>query len=133
MPRLAHLYITVALFFTAMAVVPGGLRAASMEDTVSAPLQKHIGGGYCKIIDSFSYGKVGAALATLAVLVLAFGSFFGRTNWMMTVIVSAAIAAMGGAAIIVDSFINDSSDGCTQIRASSSGGSSGGGSSGGYP
>ncbi len=99
-------------------------------DVMSEPLQKHVGGGFCKIVDSVSYGKIGPALATLAVLTLGFGSFFGKVNWSVTVIFSVAIAALFGAAFIVNSLAESGAKGCKAANAPSSSGSGGGSSSG---
>ncbi len=63
-------------------------------------LSEVIGGGLCDVVSNLT-GPVGQALATLAVLMLGMGAFFGKVNWGLAVLFAVGIAAIFGAAAIV--------------------------------
>ena len=60
-----------------------------------------IGDALCTVVGWFKYGSVGSAVASLAVIFLGIGAFFGKTNWGMAITLTAGIFAIFGADEIV--------------------------------
>ncbi len=73
-------------------------------------LDAQIGGGLCNIVGDMT-GTVGQGIATLGVLFLGIGAFFGKVNWGLAVTIGAGIAALFGAAAIVGT-VGGSASGC---------------------
>lgn len=84
--------LTLALAI-AGALFPGLALAGSGLDAI-------VGGGLCDVVGNLS-GGTASAIATLAVLILGIGAFFGKVNWGLAVLFAVGIAAMFGAATIV--------------------------------
>jgi len=85
---------SIAFALSALVLLaPEMASAAGLEDTV--------GRGLCNIVQALR-GTVGRGIATLAVLFLGIGAFFGKVNWGLAVMVGIGIAAIFGAAAIVD-------------------------------
>ena len=57
----------------------------------------------CTIVGWFTEGGVGAAIASLAVIFLGIGAFFGKVTWGMAIMFAAGIFAIFGAGEIVES------------------------------
>lgn len=62
-----------------------------------------VGAQLCKIVHAIT-GKVGRAIATIAVVFLGIGAFFGKVTWGLAVAVSIGIFAIFGASTIVSNF-----------------------------
>ena len=73
-------------------------------------LEKTVGSGLCRIVGALR-GGVGRGIATLAVLFLGIGAFFGKVNWGLAVMTGIGIAAIFGAVAIV-STVGGTSSGC---------------------
>lgn len=54
----------------------------------------------CSIVCAIT-GRIGKALATLAVIIIGIAAFFGKVNWGLALMVAVGIAALFGAATIV--------------------------------
>lgn len=63
----------------------------------------NVGAKLCEVVSAIT-GKVGRAVATIAVVFLGIGAFFGKVTWGLAVAVSIGIFAIFGAAKIVDQF-----------------------------
>ena len=75
-----------------------------------------IGAALCQVANAMT-GTLGQGLATIAVLFLGIGAFFGKVNWGLAVMVAVGIAAIFGAASIVGVIgaTNDGSGGCGAV------------------
>ena len=73
---------------------------AVMPDFALA-LEGSVGAGLCNLVGAMQ-GTVGKGIATLAILFLGIGAFFGKVNWGLAVMVGVGIAAIFGATSIVD-------------------------------
>lgn len=62
-----------------------------------------IGGKLCQVVQAIT-GNVGRAIATIAVVFLGIGAFFGKVTWGLAVAVSIGIFAIFGAGKIVGEF-----------------------------
>lgn len=62
-----------------------------------------VGNNLCTIVRAIT-GRIGRAIATIAVIFLGFGAFFGKVTWGLAVAVAIGIFAIFGAATIVDQF-----------------------------
>lgn len=87
--------VTMALTPTPMHASTGG--ANSTDDF------GNVGGRLCRIVNAIT-GKVGRAVATIAVIFLGLGAFFGKVTWGLAVAVSIGIFAIFGASTIVNQF-----------------------------
>ena len=67
-----------------------------------------IGEALCTIVNWFSAGSVGSAIASLAVIFLGIGAFFGKVTWGMAIMFAAGIFAIFGAENIVGALIENS-------------------------
>lgn len=77
----------------------------------SAATDTPIGEVFCTTVDWMS-GNLGIGLETLALMILGIGGLLGKMAWDKVIIEGAAIAAIFGAAQIVDA-MTDSSVPCT--------------------
>lgn len=75
--------------------------AVSNDTVVAGGLGATIGEGLCQVVGAMK-GTVGKGIATLAVLFLGIGAFFGKVNWGLAVMTGVGIAAIFGATAIVD-------------------------------
>lgn len=71
-----------------------------------------IGEALCTIVDWFTAGSVGSAVASLAVIFLGIGAFFGKVTWGMAVMFAAGIFAIFGSAEIVEAITGGAGAGC---------------------
>ena len=71
-----------------------------------------LGNKLCDIVATLT-GNIGVAIATIAIVFLGIGAFFGKVNWGLCVIVSAGIIAIFGAASIVGSLDDGGEGTCT--------------------
>lgn len=79
----------------------GALLVLSMPETASATsdpgaLSKVL----CNVVSWFT-GPVGAAIATLAIIVIGVGALLGKVSWGMAIIVALGVAIIFGAPTIV--------------------------------
>lgn len=100
--------IKFAYFFVIAAVVAVAPEALLADET--GGLQGSVGAGLCDIVTALK-GKVGKGIATLAVLFLGIGAFFGKVNWGLAVMVGVGIAAIFGATEIVE-VVGGDAEGC---------------------
>lgn len=63
----------------------------------------NVGANLCTIVRAIT-GRIGRAIATIAVIFLGFGAFFGKVTWGLAVAVAVGIFAIFGAAVIVNQF-----------------------------
>ncbi|MBI1328153.1 MAG: conjugal transfer protein TrbC [Alphaproteobacteria bacterium] len=92
--------VLTALALAVVALLPEAALAASLETTVSD--------GLCIIVEALQ-GEVGKAIATIAVLILGIGAFFGKVNWGIAIMFAVGIVAIFGAAEIAAEFADGSS------------------------
>lgn len=71
-----------------------------------------IGDSLCTIVSWFTAGGIGAAIASLAVIFLGIGAFFGKVNWGMALTFTVGICAIFGSEPILASVIPGYTDGC---------------------
>ena len=64
-------------------------------------LEKTVGSGLCRIAGAMQ-GTVGRGLATISILILGIGAFFGKVNWGLAVLVGVGIAGIFGAVAIIE-------------------------------
>ena len=76
----------------------------SIPDAVFA--QNSIGDTLCKVVNFFT-GKIGKAIATLAIIVVGVGALMGKVSWGMAIIVALGVAIVFGAATIVNEISDD--------------------------
>jgi type IV secretory pathway VirB2 component (pilin) len=90
------------------------LLAAAMPELAQAQgnINTIIGGGLCNVYGALT-GTVAQGIATLAVLFLGIGAFFGKVTWALAITVAVGIATIFGAAAIV-STIGDVAPGTEQ-------------------
>lgn len=55
--------------------------------------------GVCTIVNVLT-GKIGRAVATVGIIFLGIGAFFGKVNWGLAIIVAVGVMGIFGAAII---------------------------------
>lgn len=65
----------------------------------AGPFQE-FAGGICLLVQAMT-GNVGRTIATLAIVFLGVGAFFGKVNWGLAVMVTVGIIAIFGAGQIV--------------------------------
>ncbi|MBI1328152.1 MAG: type IV secretion protein VblB2 [Alphaproteobacteria bacterium] len=87
--------VATALSLAVLAFMPEPALAASLSDTVKD--------GLCIIVKALQ-GDVGKAIATIAVLILGIGAFFGKVNWGIAIMFAVGIVAIFGAAEIAAEF-----------------------------
>lgn len=75
-----------------------------------------IGTAMCSIVGLLT-GKVGKAIATMAIVFLAFGLFVGKLSWGVAVATGAGIAAIFGAGTIIELVSGDGTDSCTDVTS----------------
>jgi type IV secretory pathway VirB2 component (pilin) len=63
----------------------------------------NVGAKLCQIVSAIT-GRVGRAIATIAVVFLGIGAFFGKVTWGLAVAVSVGIFAIFGAGTIIGQF-----------------------------
>ena len=66
-----------------------------------------IGDALCTIVGWFTDGGVGSAVASLAVIFLGIGAFFGKVTWGMALMFACGIFAIFGSASIVNAITGD--------------------------
>ena len=86
-----------------LALAPVGAHAQSSSSSTSGNDFGNVGGMLCTIVQAIT-GKIGRAIATIAVVFLGIGAFFGKVTWGLAVAVSIGIFAIFGAATIVNAF-----------------------------
>lgn len=93
-------FFLAALFlgFSMIIAVPTPAAAAGAADDFGG-----VGANLCRIVKAIT-GRIGRAIATIAVIFLGFGAFFGKVTWGLAVAVSIGIFAIFGAATIVTQF-----------------------------
>ncbi len=80
-----------ALVFALLALV------ALTPDMASA--LGNLTGGVCSIVNVLT-GKAGRAVATVGIIFLGIGAFFGKVNWGLALVISIGIVAIFGASSI---------------------------------
>lgn len=85
------------LSFSMLVMTPTPAAAAVTDDFGK------VGARLCNIVAAIT-GKIGRAIATIAVIFLGFGAFFGKVTWGLAVAVAIGIFAIFGAATIVNQF-----------------------------
>lgn len=110
-------FLTLTVALVAMSITPELAHAGSTASDVSG-FNSTIGKALCEVAAAMT-GTLGQGLATIAVLMLGIGAFFGKVNWGLAVTVAVGIAAIFGAASIVGVIgaTNESGDGCENINA----------------
>ena len=76
--------------------------AAISPDSAHA-LNASLGGKLC-IITSAMTGNIGRGIATLGIVFLGIGAFFGKVNWGLAIMVGVGVAAIFGASAIMGTF-----------------------------
>lgn len=66
--------------------------------------------GVCTIVNVLT-GKVGRAVATVGIIFLGIGAFFGKVNWGLAIIVAIGVMGIFGAAIIARELGNSATSG----------------------
>ena len=94
-----------ALVLSALVLVP------EIAFAQSQALENTIKNGLCVVIKALT-GEVGKALATLAILFLGIGAFFGKVNWGLALMFAAGIVAIFGAASIASGFTSGGNVSC---------------------
>ncbi len=61
-----------------------------------------IGSSICRIVNALQ-GNIGKGIATIAVIFLGIGAFFGKVNWGLAIMVAGGVILIFGAAQIVQS------------------------------
>lgn len=89
----------LAALFLSLSVVMAPTPAAASTDNDFGK----VGARLCNIVAAIT-GKIGRAIATIAVIFLGFGAFFGKVTWGLAVAVAIGIFAIFGAATIVTQF-----------------------------
>lgn len=90
---------------TALAAISPNSAFAGATDLNSA-----LGGRLCLITQAMT-GNIGRGIATLGIVFLGIGAFFGKVNWGLAVMVGIGVAAIFGAASIM-STMGGNSAGC---------------------
>jgi type IV secretion system protein VirB2 len=89
-------------FFVAALVLGFSMVLSPMQANAAADFGG-VGGKLCEVVRAIT-GNVGRAIATIAVVFLGIGAFFGKVTWGLAVAVSIGIFAIFGAANIVGRF-----------------------------
>ena len=98
-------------FFLAAMMVSFGLTMAPVGAHAANDDFGNVGQKLCEIVAAIT-GKVGRAIATIAVVFLGIGAFFGKVTWGLAVAVSIGIFAIFGAATIIRQFGASNSGAC---------------------
>ncbi len=69
----------------------------------------YIGNTVCAVVELFT-SQAGKGIATLAIVFLGIGAFFGKVNWGLALMVAVGIIAIFGAANIADYIAEEGSD-----------------------
>ncbi len=99
--------ISIRHFFT---FALAALIALAPEMAAAGGAPATFGQTICNVVKLIT-DDVGKALATLAIIFLGIGAFFGKVNWGLAVMVAVGIAAIFGAAAIAD-FVAGNGQGC---------------------
>jgi type IV secretion system protein VirB2 len=91
-------FFLAAMFLSLSVIVAVPTPAAAANEDFG-----NIGANLCTIVRAVT-GRVGRAIATIAVIFLGFGAFFGKVTWGLAVAVAIGIFAIFGAATIVTQF-----------------------------
>ncbi len=70
-----------------------------------------IGNVLCTVVGWFT-GRVGKAVATLAIIVIGIGALMGKVSWGMAIIVGVGVAVVFGAETIVEELGTNFAGGC---------------------
>ena len=113
----------LAALFLSLSVIMAPTPAAATPPT--NPTSTGAGGGgsgandfggvgvkLCQIVRAIT-GRIGRAIATIAVIFLGFGAFFGKVTWGLAVAVAIGIFAIFGAASIVTAFGGGEGSNCS--------------------
>ncbi len=87
---------TFAFALATLAVLLPDLAAAQGNPT---GLDATIGVAVCELANAVT-GRAGRGLATLAIIFLGIGAFFGKVNWGLAVMIAVGIGAIFGASTI---------------------------------
>jgi type IV secretory pathway VirB2 component (pilin) len=68
--------------------------------------------GICTVVSALT-GKIGRAIATVAIVFLGIGAFFGKVNWGLALVVSVGIVGIFGATFIAKQLADVSGGGAT--------------------
>ena len=83
---------------------------------VEAIAQTNVGGALgdvlCNVVGWFT-GRVGRAIAILAIIIIGIGALMGKISWGLALIVGLGIALVFGAASIVDAIAGGDGEDCT--------------------
>jgi type IV secretory pathway VirB2 component (pilin) len=97
------LKINKKLIYSIMASFLMTVLIISPEAAFANALSTTISNGLCVVVEALT-GEVGQAIATLAVLFLGIGAFFGKVNWGLALMFASGIVAIFGAASIAGAF-----------------------------
>ena len=70
----------------------------------------NLGSSICRIVQALQ-GNIGRGIATIAVIFLGIGAFFGKVNWGLAIMVAGGVILIFGAAEITDT-VTDSGGDC---------------------
>ena len=90
-------------FFLAAIMLTLGMALAPVDAKAGAGDFGGVGAKLCTVVQAVT-GRIGRAIATIAVVFLGIGAFFGKVTWGLAVAVSIGIFAIFGAATIVTQF-----------------------------
>ena len=76
----------------------------------SLGLDETIGKALCEVANAVT-GKAGRGIATIAVVLLGIGAFFGKVSWSLALLIAVGIAVVFGASTIVG-IVSASSQSC---------------------
>jgi len=89
--------------------------APELSSADSSGLDETVGESLCDIVEAMQ-GTVGKGIATLSVLFLGIGAFFGKVNWGLVVMVGVGIAAIFGGNEIVDIITDADKTQCGKVN-----------------
>ncbi len=86
-----------------------------LPDMAAASATAGLENGVCTIVNLLT-GKIGRTIATVGIIFLGIGAFFGKVNWGLAIIVSIGVMGIFGAAAIASqlgSSVGSSGDTCS--------------------
>lgn len=96
-------YFQLCLMMLAAAAMIAMPDIALAQDTIGETL--------CNIV-GFINGRIGRAIATIAIIIVGVGALMGKISWGMAIIVGIGVAIVFGASSIVDELSDDADGDC---------------------
>lgn len=70
-----------------------GLVVLSPQFAWASTLDTELSSGMCKVVNALT-GRTGRAIASIGIIILGIGSFFGKVNWGLAITVAVGITAI---------------------------------------